>query len=154
LGAMEVDPSTASIIWLGYDAPQGVDVMSRGDAQRGAPAYNEFMAGISATNENADPHVTAIGHSYGSLTVGTAAKESGGIPGVDDVILLGSPGVDAQKATELGVGKEHVFVGAADNDPVTHLPTKDEVALGWITGGPVGLRTGRDLFDIGNDDLY
>ncbi|MDT0550535.1 alpha/beta hydrolase, partial [Streptomyces lonegramiae] len=99
-------------------------------------------------------HVTAIGHSYGSLTVGTAAKESGGIPGVDDVILLGSPGVDAQKATELGVGKEHVFVGAADNDPVTHLPTKDEVALGWITGGPVGLRTGRDLFDIGNDDLY
>ncbi|MFE7480555.1 alpha/beta hydrolase [Streptomyces sp. NPDC057552] len=154
LGAMEVDPSTASIIWLGYDAPQGVDVMSRGDAQRGAPAYNEFMAGISATNENADPHVTAIGHSYGSLTVGTAAKESGGIPGVDDVILLGSPGVDAQKATELGVGKDHVFVGAADNDPVTHLPTKDEVALGWITGGPVGLRTGRDLFDIGNDDLY
>ncbi|MFJ1594466.1 alpha/beta hydrolase [Kitasatospora albolonga] len=153
-GARRVDPSTASIIWLGYDAPQNVDVMSRGDAQRGAPAYNEFMAGISATNENADPHVTAIGHSYGSLTVGTAAKESGGIPGVDDVILLGSPGVDAQKATELGVGKEHVFVGAADNDPVTHLPTKDEVALGWITGGPVGLRTGRDLFDIGNDDLY
>ncbi|MGA6171785.1 alpha/beta hydrolase [Streptomyces sp. NPDC012600] len=153
-GARRVDPSTASIIWLGYDAPQNVDVMSRGDAQRGAPAYNEFMAGISATNENGDPHVTAIGHSYGSLTVGTAAKESGGIPGVDDVILLGSPGVDAQKATELGVGKEHVFVGAADNDPVTHLPTKDEVALGWITGGPVGLRTGRDLFDIGNDDLY
>ncbi|ARF74299.1 hypothetical protein B7C62_20200 [Kitasatospora albolonga] len=153
-GARRVDPSTASIIWLGYDAPQNVDVMSRGDAQRGAPAYNEFMAGISATNKNADPHVTAIGHSYGSLTVGTAAKESGGIPGVDDVILLGSPGVDAQKATELGVGKDHVFVGAADNDPVTHLPTKDEVALGWITGGPVGLRTGRDLFDIGNDDLY
>ncbi|MFE2291319.1 alpha/beta hydrolase [Streptomyces sp. NPDC059452] len=153
-GARRVDPSSASIIWLGYDAPQNVDVMSRGDAQRGAPAYNEFMAGISATNENADPHVTAIGHSYGSLTVGTAAKESDGIPGVDDVILLGSPGVDAQKATELGVGKDHVFVGAADNDPVTHLPTKGEVALGWITGGPVGLRVGRDLYDIGNDDLY
>lgn len=124
LGAKEVDPSSAAIIWLGYDAPQHADVMSKGDAQRGAPAYNEFMAGLSATNANEDPHVTAIGHSYGSLTVGTAAKESGGIPGVDDVILLGSPGVDAQKATELGVGKDHVFVGAADNDPVTHLPTK------------------------------
>lgn len=154
IGAGEVDPSVASIIWLGYDAPQDVDVMAKGDAQRGAPAYNLFMAGISATNANEDPHVTAIGHSYGSLTVGTAAKQSGGIPGVDDVILLGSPGVDAQKATELGVGKEHVFVGAADNDPVTHLPTKGESALGWALGGPVGIEVGRDLFDQGNDDVY
>ncbi|MFI1223126.1 MULTISPECIES: alpha/beta hydrolase [unclassified Streptomyces] len=158
IGAQKVDPSTASIIWLGYDAPQSVDVMSKGDAQRGAPAYNEFMAGLSATNANEDPHVTAIGHSYGSLTVGTAAKESGGIPGVDDVILLGSPGVDAQKATELGVGKDHVFVGAADNDPVTHLPTKGESALAagpaWVLGGAEGSRRAGDLFDVGNDDLY
>ncbi|MEU3686861.1 alpha/beta hydrolase [Streptomyces narbonensis] len=153
-GAQRIDPSSASIIWLGYDAPQDVDVMGKGDAERGAPAYNEFMAGLSATNENKDPHVTAIGHSYGSLTVGTAAKHSGGIPGVDDIILIGSPGVDAQKATDLGVGKDHVFVGAADNDPVTHLPTKDEAALGWVLGGPVGVRVGRDLFDIDNDDVY
>ncbi|MFG2870124.1 alpha/beta hydrolase [Streptomyces sp. NPDC048338] len=154
LGARRIDPSSASIVWLGYDAPQNVDVMSKGDAQRGAPAYNQFMAGLSATNEGKDPHVTAIGHSYGSLTVGTAAKQSGGIPGVDDVILLGSPGVDAQKATELGVGKDHVFVGAADNDPVTHLPTQDEAKLGWVLGGPTGVRVGRDLFDIDNDDVY
>ncbi|MEV7658284.1 alpha/beta hydrolase [Streptomyces anulatus] len=158
LGAKEVDPSTASIIWLGYDAPQSVDVMSKDDAQRGAPAYNEFMAGLSATNANDEPHVTAIGHSYGSLTVGTAAKESGGIPGVHDVILLGSPGVDAQKATELGVGKDHVFVGAADNDPVTHLPTKGESALAagpaWVLGGPEAVRRANSLFDVGNDDLY
>ncbi|MFF8268408.1 alpha/beta hydrolase [Streptomyces sp. NPDC016562] len=154
IGAQRLDPSSAAIVWLGYDAPQNVDVMTRGDAQRGAPAYNQFMAGLSATNENADPHVTAIGHSYGSLTVGTAAQQSGGIPGVDDVILLGSPGVDAQKATELGVGKDHVFVGAADNDPVTHLPSKDEAALGWLVGGPLGVAVGRDLFDIGDDDVY
>lgn len=158
LGAQEVDPSSAAIIWLGYDAPQDLDVMSKGDAQRGAPAYNEFMAGLSATNANGDPHVTAIGHSYGSLTVGTAAKESGGIPGVDDVILLGSPGVDAQKATELGVGEGHVFVGAADNDPVTHMPTRGESALAagpaWALGGPEWVRKANDLFDVGDDDLY
>ncbi|MFF0559104.1 alpha/beta hydrolase [Streptomyces sp. NPDC004266] len=154
VGARDVDPSSAAIVWLGYDAPQNVDVMTKGDAERGAPAYSQFMAGLSATNENGDPHVTAIGHSYGSLTVGTAAKQSGGIPGVDDVILLGSPGVDAQKAEELGVGRDHVFVGAADNDPVTHLPTKDEAALGWALGGPLGVLPARDLFDIGNDDVY
>ncbi|MFD6585548.1 alpha/beta hydrolase [Streptomyces anulatus] len=158
IGAQDVDPSSASIVWLGYDAPQSADVMTKGDAQRGAPAYNDFMAGLSATNANEDPHVTAIGHSYGSLTVGTAAKESGGIPGVDDVILLGSPGVDAQRATELGVGKDHVFVGAADNDPVTHLPTKGESALAagpaWVLGGPEAVRRANSLFDVGNDDLY
>lgn len=74
------------------------------------------------------------------------------------MILLGSPGVDAQKATELGVGKDHVFVGAADNDPVTHLPTKGESALAagpaWVLGGPEGARRAGDLFDVGNDDLY
>ncbi|MFI8512978.1 alpha/beta hydrolase [Streptomyces sp. NPDC085460] len=148
--AQYIDPSSASIVWLGYDAPQHLDVMSKGDAQRGAPSYNAFMAGLSATNQNPDPHVTAIGHSYGSLTVGTAAQRSGGIPGADDIILLGSPGVDAQKAEELGVGKGHVFVGAADNDPVTHLPSKSEVAL----SGPLGVLIGRDLYDIGNDDVY
>ncbi|MFJ4337952.1 alpha/beta hydrolase [Streptomyces sp. NPDC088915] len=158
-GARRFDPSSASIVWLGYDAPQHVDVMTKGDAERGAPAYNRFMEGLSATNGNKDPHVTAIGHSYGSLTVGTAAERSGGIPGVDDVVLLGSPGVGVDRAQDLGVGRDHVFVGAADNDPVTHLPTKDEAALGLALGGtPLGAVTGvriaRDLFDVGNDDLY
>lgn len=150
MGARQVDPSSASILWLGYDAPQHVDVMTTADAERGAPAYNRFMAGLEATNQTQDPHVTAIGHSYGSLTVGTAAKQAGGIPGVDDIILLGSPGVGAERAQELGVGREHVYVGAADNDPVTHLPSKGEYAI----GGPAGGFVVRDLYDVGNDDVY
>ncbi|MET9345232.1 alpha/beta hydrolase [Streptomyces termitum] len=145
VGARDVDPSSASIIWLGYDAPQHVDVMTRGDAQRGAPAYNEFMEGLAVTNRNEDAHLTAIGHSYGSLTVGTAAQRPGGIPGADDIIILGSPGVDAQKAEELGVGRGHVFVGAADNDPVTHTPAAWEAGL-FATMLPVT--------DRGADDAY
>lgn len=150
LGARRHDPSSASIVWLGYDAPQHVDVMGTGDAERGAPSYNRFMDGLQVTNQHDDPHLTAIGHSYGSLTVGTAAKQSGGIPGVDDVILLGSPGVGVDKAEDLGVGKQHVFVGSADNDPVTHLPTMDEVLL----AGPVGSLVYGDVFDWGDDDIY
>ncbi|MET9953112.1 alpha/beta hydrolase [Streptomyces sp. NPDC006339] len=153
-GARSVDPSSAAIVWLGYDAPQHGDVMLTGDAERGAPAYNRFMAGLSATNAHPDPHVTAIGHSYGSLTVGTAARQSGGIPGVDDVILLGSPGVGVDRAEDLGVSKEHVFVGAADNDPVTHLPSKTESAVGMHLGGSTGVLVARDLLDRGNDDVY
>ncbi|MFJ6073046.1 alpha/beta hydrolase [Streptomyces sp. NPDC093065] len=121
-GAYKYDHSTASIVWLGYDAPGFTEVASTTLANRGAPAYSSFMEGIQATNENADPHVTAIGHSYGSLVVGTAAREHGGIPGVDDIVLLGSPGTGAQTADELNVGKGHVFAASAGNDPVSWLP--------------------------------
>ncbi|MFJ7997246.1 alpha/beta hydrolase [Streptomyces sp. NPDC096310] len=144
VGAAAYDESSAAIVWLGYDAPQlpaeqladNAGVMFDRDARAGAQAYNKFMAGISATNQNTDPHVTAIGHSYGSFTVGQAAQQSGGIPGADDIVLLGSPGTGADSAKDLGVGKGHVYVGAADNDPVTMMPSKDESsALGAGTAG-------------------
>ncbi|GAA3374878.1 hypothetical protein GCM10020367_40450 [Streptomyces sannanensis] len=157
LGAQKYDRSSASIVWLGYDAPQNVDVMSTGDAERGAPAYNRFMTGLSATNENLDPHITAIGHSYGSLTVGTAARQEHGIPGVDDIILVGSPGVGVDKAEDLGVSRDHVFVGAADNDLVTKLPSKLQSVAGVIGFGllgPVGAYVAGDIADPGDDDLY
>ncbi|MEV8288299.1 alpha/beta hydrolase [Streptomyces niveus] len=156
IGAQGHDPSSASIVWLGYDAPQNVDVISTGDAERGAPAYNEFMNGLGVTNENKDPHLTAIGHSYGSLTVGTAAQQNGGIPGADDIILLGSPGVGVDKAEDLGVGKEHVYVGAADNDLVTQLPSKQQTGVGFIGAGagPLGAYLLGDIADQGDDDLY
>ncbi|MFD9501072.1 alpha/beta hydrolase [Streptomyces sp. NPDC060035] len=169
IGANEMTPgsSTASIVWLGYDAPQvpagdlasNLDVAGEGNARSGASAYNNFMAGISSTNENGDPHVTAIGHSYGSLTVGLAAQERGGIPGADEIILVGSPGTGAQSADELGVGKDHVFVGAAENDTVTKLPNSREASglgsgaaggasAGFVLGstaGPVGAVVGGAL---------
>ncbi|MFF9818347.1 alpha/beta hydrolase [Streptomyces sp. NPDC014006] len=154
--ARQKDPSSASIVWLGYDAPQSADVMSPADAEKGAPAYDRFMAGISATNENADPHITAIGHSYGSLTVGKATQEPGGIPGADDIILVGSPGTGVDTAADLGVSKEHVWVGAAPNDIVTHLPSKGEVAAGFggLAAGPSGALIGSYLSDPDDDDLW
>ncbi|MEU0719778.1 alpha/beta hydrolase [Streptomyces lavendulocolor] len=164
IGARRLDPSSASIIWLGYDAPQHLDVATAADAENGAPAYNRFMAGLEATNFNADSHLTAIGHSYGSFTVGTAAKQSDGIPGVDDVILLGSPGVGVDRAEDLGVAKEHVFVGSADNDLVTRMPAGQQNwagAAGAVVGAPLGPLGSAasayvmgDVADQGGDDLY
>ncbi|MCM2393127.1 alpha/beta hydrolase [Streptomyces albipurpureus] len=149
--AIDEDPSTASIVWLGYDPPQisgekpldNLAVTSDRDARVGAIAYNQFMDGLGATNQNANPHFTAIGHSYGSLTVGQAAQQDGGIPGVDDIILVGSPGTGAKAATDLGVSGDHVYVGAAENDPVTKLPDQNS-AKGLILGAQLGL-TGPPL---------
>ncbi|MGW6587747.1 alpha/beta hydrolase [Streptomyces globisporus] len=166
IGAQGYDESTASIVWLGYDAPQLPDkdgvagyfaVMGTGRAEKGGAAYRDFMGGISVTNRNEDPHLTAIGHSYGSRTVGAAAARPGGIPGVDDIILVGSPGVGVDHAVDLGVGSEHVFVGAAANDPVTKLPSKTQVVVGGLglaLGGPGGAYVAGDLADPGDDDLW
>ncbi|MFE9298909.1 alpha/beta hydrolase [Streptomyces niveus] len=161
LGAAEYDASTASIVWLGYDAPQlstddimgNTDVMFTDNAEAGASAYGDFMAGIAATNEHDDPHLTAMGHSYGSLTVGQAAQREGGIPDVDDIVLVGSPGTGADSADDLGVGRAHVYVGAAENDPVTRMSAKGEAqgmgmgalggaSVGAALGGPVGAAVG------------
>lgn len=161
MGAAEYDASTASIVWLGYDAPQlsvddvagNTDVMFTGNAEAGASAYGEFMSGIAATNHHENPHLTAVGHSYGSLTVGQAAQSDGGIPGVDDIVLVGSPGTGAESAADLGVGRGHVYVGAAENDPVTRMPAKGEAqgmgmgalggaSAGAVLGGPVGAAVG------------
>ncbi|MFD9565058.1 alpha/beta hydrolase [Streptomyces sp. NPDC059994] len=164
LGAKEADPDhpTASMVWLGYDAPQlpaeqplaNAAVAFDYNAKMGASAYNGFMAGISATHETGDPHVTAVGHSYGSLTVGLAAQRHGGIPGADDIILVGSPGTEAKTADELGVGRDHVYVGAAKNDIVTQLPSRSEatgILLGGLLGGPGGAHIGHEIGHALND---
>lgn len=157
------DPSTAAIAWLGYDAPQTPDrlgslaVMGDERAELGGRALNGFMAGLSATHEGGDPHVTAIGHSYGSRTVGAATQQAGGVPGLDDIILVGSPGVGVDRAEDLGVGKEHVFVGAAEHDVVTRLPSRQQSVvgvMGLLSGGPVISHFAGDIADQGDDDLW
>ncbi|MFG3141564.1 alpha/beta hydrolase [Streptomyces sp. NPDC048211] len=163
IGMQQHDPSSASIVWLGYDAPQApdglesLDVMGEARAERGGVAFHSFMGGIAATSEKEDPHLTAIGHSYGSRTVGAATQHGGGIPGVDDIVLVGSPGVGVDRADELGVGKGHVFVGAAENDVVTKLPSKQQSAAGlagWAAAGPVGAYLLGEVADQEDDDLW
>ncbi|WP_399088639.1 alpha/beta hydrolase [Streptomyces sp. BBFR2] len=130
---------TASIVWLGYDAPQSVEVAGEGPGKRGGEDFGTFLDGVQATHQGEKPHVTAIGHSYGSFTVGQGAQRPGGIA-ADDIILVGSPGTGAERAEDLGVGRDHVWVGAAEFDPVTHLPTKEE-----SMGGSIGIGIGSIL---------
>ncbi|MEO3753316.1 alpha/beta hydrolase [Streptomyces sp. B6B3] len=172
---------TASIVWLGYDAPivgdsagmsplgtggwglpENLDVMSDEHAREGAPAYQKFLEGINVTSLQDDPHVTAIGHSYGSLTLAMATQEAGGV-NADDIIILGSPGLGVDSAEDLGVGAEHVYVGAADNDVVTRLPSPEEAALGGAGAllgltqplGPIfGADVGGQIADWNDNEIW
>ncbi|WP_441250802.1 alpha/beta hydrolase [Kitasatospora sp. McL0602] len=136
--------SVAALVWLGYDPPpnEGLDPRSLGvaddrRAREGAAAYERFLTGLRAARPGPPAHLTAIGHSYGSLLVGLAARQPGG-PVADDVVLVGSPGAGTDRADGLGLAPGHVYVGAADCDPVSHLPDLPTVAGGMLAGGLPG----------------
>ncbi|WP_440099937.1 alpha/beta hydrolase [Streptosporangium sp. H16] len=120
---------TASIAWLGYNAPQidlglvapGRSVATDGAAEKGAQELASFADGLHATHDLAVPaRLTMVGHSYGSLTTGKAATLRPPGTFADDLVFVGSPGVGTSQAAELGAGS-HVWVGASDNDPVAKL---------------------------------
>ncbi|WP_101381924.1 alpha/beta hydrolase [Kitasatospora sp. GP30] len=133
--AKDADPtsSTASIVWLGYDPPPGdiqpaaLNAMYPDQASSGAVSYDQFLGGLRATHQGAPAHVTAIGHSYGTTVIGWAGLRPGGT-GAGDIVLVGSPGVGADKASQLNIDPGHVWVGAAGTDPISKVPSASRVA--------------------------
>jgi hypothetical protein len=136
------DRTTASIVWIDYDAPSSaegftddpwdfIQVAGQGKATEGGERFADFVDGLRASDHRPpgeDAHFTAIGHSYGSTTVSHAATDNE--LQVDDMVLIGSPGTgSAQTATDL-MPEGHLFVGSADYDPVTLLGAPGIGALG------------------------
>ncbi|TQM75244.1 alpha/beta hydrolase family protein [Thermopolyspora flexuosa] len=141
----------ASIAWLGYDAPQWdkthyIDrtVVNQNAAKAGVPALVSFTDGLHAAHKAAaGVRLTVLGHSYGSTLAGLAAQAR---PKTfaDQLIAVGSPGLAAATARDLGVGS--VWVGEAPNDPVGDvgsLPLEPTGTFDPLTGlpewgGPLG----------------
>lgn len=125
--------SVATVAWLGYDAPQvpgwddvggsaeGLWGVSHDDmAKVGAQDLADFYDGIQASHEGPAAQVTAIGHSYGSLTTGLALQEPGS-HGITDAIFYGSPGIEATTPGQLGVPDGHVFTMETPDDPIQYV---------------------------------
>jgi pimeloyl-ACP methyl ester carboxylesterase len=126
----------ASMMWLGYDAPDGpTDSATRteGRAEDGGGQFADAVDGLRASRPYDDAHLTAIGHSYGSTTVPHAATDHG--IDVDDIVLVGSPGAGGgvDHASDLGAGADHVYVGRNSGDIVGALGDH-----GWVGGGTLG----------------
>lgn len=104
----------ATIAWLGYEAPQSLDVASTAKAHAGADRLASFAEGIQSSRTSSgagDPHQTVLGHSYGSTTAGMAVNQvREGV--VDDLIMFGSPGSGVQDAREYSLDPTHVHVSA------------------------------------------
>jgi pimeloyl-ACP methyl ester carboxylesterase len=106
------------VAWTAYDAPSLLHVASAASARAGGRLLAADLRALEAAR-GTPPHLTAIGHSYGSTTVGLTVRDHP--TGVDDVVLLGSPGAGVERAGELGLPAGHVWVGSASRDPVGYL---------------------------------
>lgn len=138
------DAALSVIAWLGYDPPRaagsvtdvvagGIAVAQEARARAGARDLARFYDGLGAAHTRSDPHLTAIGHSYGSVTAGLALVQPGPHP-VDDVVVYGSPGlVGVEDPSDLRLGPGHAYEMTADGDVVARL---DRFGPGPLGGGP------------------
>lgn len=108
--------STAVVAWVGYAAPGWRQVTSPARAHSGARMLTADLAALAAARTGEPAHVTLVGHSYGSTVVGAAMQA--GPRRADDLVLLGSPGVLADRVGQLGLSGRHTYVGEAALDPI------------------------------------
>nr|WP_157528545.1 alpha/beta hydrolase [Kibdelosporangium sp. MJ126-NF4] len=113
--------TVAAVAWLGYEPPSGgenpQDLLGEGLARDGANRLAPFLNGIDASRDK-DPHLTALGHSYGSLTTGLALQQK---TGVDEAIVFGSPGLGTSDPAKIQVTPGHLYNIEADEDFVADL---------------------------------
>jgi hypothetical protein len=116
------DPHTAVIAWLGYDPPEGIGLAAatEGRARAGAAALTAFVRDLLPSK-----HVTLIGHSYGSIVAGLAARN---LPEVGDVVTLGAPGMGVDRADQLGGAR--VWSALAPGDWIRRVPQVRVLGLG------------------------
>ncbi|MEU7054756.1 alpha/beta hydrolase [Streptomyces sp. NPDC046197] len=116
--------STASILWLGYDAPQdllGDATFDTKWADNAREPLSNFLAGLDATHHGGHANSTLLGHSYGTLVAGETMRDHPNLP-VDNAILVGSPGMGVNHAKDLNIPADHVWAATAKNDMVNMAP--------------------------------
>lgn len=148
--ARNLDPgaTNATMFWIGYDAPDNLPILDTGDgdaigtlqegaATAGGDRLADTIDGLRASRDGNPAHLTVVGHSYGSTTLGHAAHDHG-LP-ADDLVVVGSPGLggDTHHAGDLGIDPHHVWAGANSHDPIAYLA--DDGWVGGSTFGGVGL---------------
>jgi hypothetical protein len=130
------DPSseTATVLWMGYDAPDTlIEATDDKWANEGADDLESFTQGIRATAEGEPSNFSLTGHSYGTTMVGTAAAQEG--VEADNLILVASPGTSVDTASALGVDEERVWASTNDEDVIQYGPVHGQAPVNEEFGG-------------------
>jgi hypothetical protein len=105
----------AVVVWLGYDAPEGIDrqVMRSERAAAGAPALARFVEGLAPTTR-----VSLLCHSYGAVVCGSALAAGAR---ADQLVALAAPGMGIRSARTLG-GAARLWAARIADDPIRFVP--------------------------------
>ncbi|WNM42680.1 alpha/beta hydrolase [Micromonospora halotolerans] len=149
-----VEPGTeaAAVLWLDYDAPDFLPEAARGrQAEDAGPALHRFQEGLRASHEGPPARQTVLGHSYGSVVVGTAARDHG--LSADALVFVGSPGVGVDRAAELRMPPGQVWAATAPDDVIRLARPPEELAhRAVLAGTPLG--PAAALLDSHHDRLW
>ncbi len=125
---------TATVMWLGYDAPDTlIEATDDKWAESGAADLESFTQGVRATAEGDPSNLTVTGHSYGSTMIGTAAATEG--IAADNLMFIGSPGVGVDTASALGVDEDRVWASTNDEDAIRYGPVHGTAPVDDSFGG-------------------
>jgi len=147
--SLDATQTTSTVLWLGYDAPDFLhEAAFRTKAEEAGPALHRFAEGLRATHEGPPAQQTVLGHSYGSLAVGSTAHGHG--LAADDLVLVGSPGVGVDHASALGAPPTRVWSSTAADDMIGYLAPGPDEPLNrlrdMLTWPPVHPRPNEDLW--------
>jgi pimeloyl-ACP methyl ester carboxylesterase len=118
----EASPSTAVLLWKGYDNPADVLAAAAGsiecndDLATAAYDLTEFVTTLSLET---DQTLTVVAHSFGSIVVGAALADAG--LEVTDVVVAGSPGMTVDELRALHLEQSHFFSEQAPGDVIAEL---------------------------------
>ena len=135
VGAVRGAHEVAVVSWLGYDPPDHLLAgLARSPAVAGA---SQLSADVAAWRADGARRVVVVGHSYGALVASRAAASG---MGVDELVLLGAPGLGVDHVDRLALddGAE-LWVAAAERDPISWL------ARVGLVHGPDPAGAGRSL---------
>jgi hypothetical protein len=130
--------AAATVLWLDFDAPQGLipAAMGSGPADEAAGRLPGFLAGVGAVDREL---VTTLGHSYGSVVLGRSLARYPGRVASDQVVALGSPGMGVQGADALGLrDDQRLYASTLPGDPIAAVGRWNPVTgdLGRAVHGP------------------
>lgn len=132
----------AVVTWMGYEAPQVVDVLtidrnvvSPAVARDNADELAAFLAGIDAARSR-PVHQTVWAHSYGAVLTGFTLLQANA---ADDVVVFGAPGMPFTSLAQIGLkpGAFNVLRAPGDfvmafGSAVHGLPATEVVGARWL----------------------
>ena len=143
------EAGVATIAWLGYDTPDGIDATLKGAAREGAASLELFLDGI---DPQSDRNITVVAHSYGSVLAGVAAKN--GIE-ADNLVFVGSPGTTLNHANDAKLRPGgRVWAALASNDPIGVAVSPLELPPVWVPPPVAPVWFMFDLMDDGAEELW